>query len=418
MDLAKLIERAKAVLLTPKTEWPVIAAEADTVANLYKNYIFLLAALPAIAGFIKGSMIGFSMMGISVRTPFAAGLVAMIVSYALSLGVVYLMALIIDALAPTFGGQKNLIQALKTAAYTYTAIWVAGIAVIVPWFGWLISLAGVIYAIYLLYLGLPHTMRNPPEKSGGYTALTIVIGFILSLIVGSIVGLFTATAGIGSAVMSNSSSSNVTVDADSALGRLAAMGQKIEAQGKKMEAAERSGDAKAQADAASAMLGTVLGGGDQVEALSPDALKPFLPETLDSLKRESMSVERNGALGMQISTGNAVYGDDDGNRIDLEITDLGGAKGVMALAGLAGVESDRQTSTGYEKTYRQDGRLVSERWDNESRNGEFSIVLGERFAVKLSGRGKSMDIGRLKSAIASLDLARLEALKHEGVKRG
>lgn len=417
MDFAKIIERVKAVLITPKTEWPIIAAEAETVQNLYKNYIFAVAALPAIASFIKGSLIGVSVLGISYRTPIFAGLIGMIVSYALSLGIVYLMALLIDALAPTFGGQKNFIQALKTAAYTYTASWVAGIAIIVPWLGWLIALAGAIYGIYLLYLGLPHTMRNPPEKSVGYTVLTVVIGFIVSLVAGAIVGMFAVSSGMGTAAMLSSSSSNVTMDANSAVGKLAAMGEALEAQGKKMEAAERSGDSKAQADAAGAMLGTVLGGGDQVEALSPDALKPFLPETLGALQRESISVERNAAMGMQISTGNAVYGDDQGNRIDLEITDLGSAKGIMALAGFAGVEVDRQTSTGYEKTYKKDGNLISERWDNESRDGEFSIVVGERFAVKLNGRGNTMDIERLKAAITSLDLAKLESLKHQGVKR-
>jgi hypothetical protein len=147
-------------------------------------------------------------------------------------------------------------------------------------------------------------------------------------------------------------------------------------------------------------------------------LKPFLPETLGGFQRESITVERNAAMGMQISVGNAAYSDDQGNRIDLEITDLGSAKGIMALAGFAGVEMDRQTSTGYEKTYKKDGRFISERWDNERRDGEFTIVVGERFAVKLNGRGNAMDIERLKSAIASLDLAKLETLKQHGVKRG
>ena len=68
MDFAKLIARTQAILVTPKTEWPVIASEPETVANLYKNYAMVLAAIPAIAGFIKGSLIGFSMFGITVRT--------------------------------------------------------------------------------------------------------------------------------------------------------------------------------------------------------------------------------------------------------------------------------------------------------------------------------------------------------------
>ena len=419
MDFSKLIARVQAILLTPKTEWPVIAAEQETVANLYKNYIVILAAIPAIAGFIKGSLIGITLFGVTFRTPMVSGIIGMLVGYAMTLGIVYLLALIIDALAPSFDGQKNMIQALKTAAYTYTASWIAGIATIIPWVGWLVVIAGSIYGIYLLYLGLPHTMRNPPEKSIVYTLVIIVIGFILSIVVGLVVGGITAVGSAGSAInMGSSTSSNISVDGDSALGKLAAFGEKMEQQNKKMEAAQRSGDKQAQANAATAMLGSVLGGGDQVEALAPDAIKPFLPEKLAGFKRESITVERNGAMGVQVSTGRASYRDANDNRLDLEITDMGGAKGVMALAGMAGIESEKQTEYGYEKTYKQDGRLVNESWDSNSHNGEFGIVLGDRFAVKLRGNGEGLDMNILKSALTSLNLSGLEAMKNQGVKQG
>lgn len=419
MDFSKLIARVQALLLSPKTEWPVIAAEPETVANLYKNYIMILAAIPAVFGFVKSSLIGYSVLGFTARTPIVSGIIGMLVQYALILGIVYLLALIIDALAPSFDGEKNPIQALKTSAYAYTAGWVASVGVIVPWIGWLIALAGSIYGIYLLYLGLSNTMRNPPEKSVVYTLVIIVIGFVLSLVIGAIVGGITA-AGAGAAAISmgNSSSSNVTIDSDSALGKLAAFGQKMEQQSKKMEAAQRSGDTKAQTDAASAMLGSVLGGGDKVEALPPEAIKPFLPEKLAGFKRESITVERNGAMGVQVSTGRASYRDANGNSLDLEVTDMGGAKGIMALAGMAGVESEKQTEYGYEKTYKQDGRLVSESWDSSNHSGEFSIVLGDRFSVKLRGNGEGLDMNVLKSALSSLNLAGLEAMKNQGVKQG
>ena len=419
MDFAKLIARVQAILTTPKTEWPVIAAEPETVPGLYKNYILILAAIPAVASFIKGSLIGTTMFGITVRTPIGSGIVGMIIGYALTLGVVYVLALIIDALAANFGGEKNPIQALKTSAYAYTASWVASIAIIVPWIGWLIALAGAIYGIYLLYLGLPHTMRNPAEKSALYTVVIVVIGFVLSLVVGAIVGGITTAGMVATgATQFGSTGSNVSIDKESALGKLAAFGENMEKQSKKLEAAQRSGDPKAQADAASQMLGAMLGGGDTVEALPPDAIKPFLPERLGNFKRESISVERNAAMGVQVSTGNARYIDENGNRLDLEITDMGGAKGIMALAGFAGIETEKQTEYGYEKTYKQNGRLIQEQWDNSTRSGEFGLVLGDRFAVKLRGNGEGLDINLLKSALTSLDLNGLEALKDKGVKRG
>ncbi len=165
MDFSKLIARVQALLLSPKTEWPVIAAEPETVSSLYKNYILILAAIPAVAGFIKGSLIGYSAFGFTVRTPFVSGVFGMIVQYALILGIVYVLALVIDALAPSFGGEKSPIQALKTSAYAYTAGWVASIGVIVPWIGWLIALAGAIYGIYLLFIRLRNRLSTQSSSS-------------------------------------------------------------------------------------------------------------------------------------------------------------------------------------------------------------------------------------------------------------
>ncbi|MBS0488158.1 MAG: YIP1 family protein, partial [Proteobacteria bacterium] len=85
MDFNKLIARAKNILLTPKTEWPVIAGETETVQSLYLNYILVLAAIPAVFGFIKNSLIGSTWFGVTVHTGIGAGITGMIVYYVLSL---------------------------------------------------------------------------------------------------------------------------------------------------------------------------------------------------------------------------------------------------------------------------------------------------------------------------------------------
>jgi hypothetical protein len=419
VDFNKLMARVKAILMTPKTEWPVIAAEPATVPDLYKNYIAILAAIPAIAGFIKGSLIGYGMFGVSYRTPIGTGITAAIVSYVLSLVLVYVVGLIIDALAPSFGGEKNAVQALKAAAYSYTASWVASIGVIVPGIGWLIALAGGIYGIYLLYLGLPATMKSPPEKSAGYTAVTIIIAIVLGWIVAIVVAGVAGTGAMMSGAMQSSLGSTggeITIDKDSSLGKLDAWSKKVEAASKQMETAQKTGDADAQGKALGAVMGAALSGGDQVEALGPDMLKPFVPETLGGLKRTEFSAERNGALGMQVSEAHATYSDGANRNLRLEVTDMGTAKGLMAMAGWAALDSSKETDHGYDKTYKQDGRLVHEEWDSQDKRGEFGIVLGERFSVKVSGNADS--VNELKAAVASVNLAGLEALKNQGVKKG
>ena len=420
MDFNKLIARVKAILATPKTEWPVIAAEPATVADLYKNYIIWLAAVPAVCQFIKGSFIGYGAFGISYRTPIGAGITGMIVGYALTLALVYVVALIVDALAPTFSGQKNQVQAVKTVAYAWTASWVGGIGALIPWLGVLIALAALVYGIYLLYLGLPSTMKCPTDKAGGYTAVTIIIAIVLSWIIGIVVAGIVGTGAFMSGAATHSLSGlgggDVTIDKDSTLGKLDAWSKKMEAAGKQMDAAQKSGDKEAQSEALGKIVGATLGGGDQVEALAPDVLKPFVPETLGGLKRTDFAAERNGAMGMQVSEAHATYSDGGERTLRLEVTDTGSAKGIMSLAGWAAVQNDRETDHGYEKTYKQNGRLVHEQWDSQTKYGEFGIVLGDRFAVKVSGHADSIE--QLKAAVASVNLTGLEALKDAGVKKG
>lgn len=406
MDFNKLIARVKGILLTPKTEWPVIAGETTTVADLYKGYIVWLAAIPAIFTFL-------------LLARFAPGFAVtqLILRYALTLAMVYVVALIIDALAPSFGGTKDKVQALKTIAYAITASCVAGIAAIVPLIGWLIAIAAGIYGIYLLYLGLPHTMKCPQERAGGYTAVVVVIAIVAGFLVGAIVGAVTGAGMLmrGSSPFSMShDSSGTTFDKDSTVGKLEQYAKQVEEAGKKMEAAQKSGDQEAQAEAMKSMMGAALGGGN-VEAVAPDRLKPFLPESLGGRDRSTFSTQRNSAMGMQMTEARATYTGEDGSQWDLQVTDTGTAKGLLSLAGWAGIEGENETATGYDKTYHEDGRLVHEQWDRSSSRGEYAVVLGDRFTVKIEGQADSID--DLKAALADLDLAALEAMKGEGVAK-
>jgi hypothetical protein len=194
MDLNKIIQRARALLVAPRTEWPLIAAEPATVRGLYREYIMILAAIPPICQFVKASILGYAWHGFSVyRLGMGAGLTAAIVGYVSSLASVYVLAVIIEALAPNFAGQSNRIQALKLAGYSYTASWIAGFAQILPGLYGLVALAGAIYSVYLLYLGLPSTMKVSPERVAGYTAVVVIsgliIGWIIAVITGGITGM-------------------------------------------------------------------------------------------------------------------------------------------------------------------------------------------------------------------------------------
>lgn len=188
--IARLVPRVKAILMTPKTEWPVIAGESATSADIYLRYVAPLAAIGAIAGFIGTTAIGMSVPLVgTVRSGVASGLAAAIVGYVLTFVQVFVVAMIVDALAPTFGGQKDSLRALKVTAYSFTPGWIAAVLVIFPALGIIAGLIGL-YGLYLLYLGLPVLMRSPPERSLGYTVVVVIVAIVVGIIIGIVVHAF------------------------------------------------------------------------------------------------------------------------------------------------------------------------------------------------------------------------------------
>ena len=186
-----LFQRAKDILLKPKETWPVIAAEPATTGSIYVPYVLLLAAIGPLAGLIGGQVFGITFLGVTYHPPLAGALVSAVLSYGLTLASVFLLALVIDGLAPSFGGQKDQVQALKVAAYAGTAGWVGGIFGLIPALA-IIGMLFALYGLYLLYLGLPALMKAPEDKALGYTAVVIVVAIVLFLIVGAVVAAVAA----------------------------------------------------------------------------------------------------------------------------------------------------------------------------------------------------------------------------------
>ena len=139
-----------------------------------------------------------------------------------------------------------------------------------------------------------------------------------------------------------------------------------------------------------------------------------MPETFASLPKRSSNSERTGMAGIMVATAEATYGDDNGKSVTLEITDTGGASGLMGLASWVGVQGEKENDQMSERTERVGGRLVHQRVSKTGGSNEFTIVLGERFIVKAEG---DADINTLRSAVSSLDLQKLESMKGAGVSK-
>lgn len=400
-----LIQRVQDILLKPKDTWPAIAQEDATVSSLYRGYLVYLAAVPAVAAFIGLSVIGVGGFGFGFRIPFVTGLVHMVLSYGLSLGMVYVLALIVDALAPTFGGTKNPIAALKVVAYGSTAGFVGGVFNLLPMLS-ILGLLAALYSIYLVYTGLPVLMRNPPEKSAGYTAVVIVCGVVAMVIVSALSAMLLPMRGLGVGGMHRGGDvtlelpgGKVQIDGD----RMQEMARRMEEAGKRLEEAGKRGDGQAAGKALGEMMGAAGGG----QPLPPADLKALLPESVGELARQSFEAQGGAAMGIASSSARGRYGAGD-RSVELTITDMGSMAGLAALAGWANMTVDRETDTEIEKVYKQGQRTVREAYRKDGRSGEMTVVLANGVVVEAKGRG--VDPALLKQVVEGIDLGRLETM--------
>jgi hypothetical protein len=182
-----IAERVQRIILSPDTEWPVIAAERTPLGTLLTGYVLPLAGLSAIAAFVAAILANLSLV-----SWFAAALIRIVISLAM----VVVMSIVIDALAPSFGGEKSSDRAGKVAVYSPTPAWLAGLFQIVPVLGGIIGLVGALYSIYVLYLGLQSVMKSPPDKVVLYTLVVVLCGFAA----GAMIAVLVAVFGVGAAV--------------------------------------------------------------------------------------------------------------------------------------------------------------------------------------------------------------------------
>lgn len=195
-----LTDRARAILATPKTEWPRIAGETEPVQSVFMRYVVPLAAIGPICSFIGMQVFGISVLGVSYHPSLMSGLSSAITGYVLALLSIFVVAWVASFLADKFGGQENFARAFRLCAYSFTAAYLAGVFQILPSLG-ILALIASLYGIYLFYLGATPMMGVPQDKAAGYTALTIVGVIVIYLVVGAITGavtgMFGATAAIG-----------------------------------------------------------------------------------------------------------------------------------------------------------------------------------------------------------------------------
>ena len=126
-DHKSLVERAKAIILTPKDEWPKIAAETTSQRNILVQYAIPLAAIGPVAELIGRAVIGLDIGIATIRFPIVSSVIAAAVNFGIAIAGVYIVAVIANALGPHFGGISSKENSFKLAVYSMTAAWISSI---------------------------------------------------------------------------------------------------------------------------------------------------------------------------------------------------------------------------------------------------------------------------------------------------
>jgi hypothetical protein len=170
--------RAKAMLVDPAREWTAIASEPGDPAYVLSRYVTVLALVPGVFSFIGVCVVGVIVPNAGlVRAPIVNGLFGAIFGYVLTCATVLLLGIIINLLAPLFGGRRDFENAFKLAVYSFTPVWLAGFFLVLPGL-YFLTLTGC-YGAYLLWLGLPRLTQSPAQRSLRFTALVVVCAFAL-----------------------------------------------------------------------------------------------------------------------------------------------------------------------------------------------------------------------------------------------
>jgi Yip1 domain len=189
-----IVDRAKNIIMKPAEEWNVIADEPATVGGLFTGYAMILSGLALVSGIVATGLLGIggeALAATGMSTAFTDTIVRAILGYFVGLGMLYVMALIVNAVSPSFNGKSDLVQSLKLMTYASTPSWLVGAVTPflaeLPFLVVLLSFAAIAYVVYLIYLGIKPALSVPQDKVAGFTVVIVLVYIVMIVIVTAVV---------------------------------------------------------------------------------------------------------------------------------------------------------------------------------------------------------------------------------------
>lgn len=180
-----ILSRAYGLFKDPKGEWAQIRDEITTIPKILIGYVAPLAAIPPVCSVLGAYVFGMRIGESVVRPPLTDALISGVVTWIVSIALVGLLGLLINAIAPQFDGDKDELAGQKIAAYSLTPAFLSGVFSLWPPLWWL-SLIALAAMVFLMYRGLPILMKAPEDRALSYAATVTVAGMVGAIVLFSL----------------------------------------------------------------------------------------------------------------------------------------------------------------------------------------------------------------------------------------
>lgn len=179
-DFPFILNRAQRIMTAPGQEWQSIREADESINTIYSRFFVYIAAVAAICQFLE--TVGDGVFG---------ALFSAVLIWALSLGALYLVAMIVELIAPKFDAPNcTRTDAVRLLAYSSTpGMLVAPIVGLIPGglFAFISGLIGL-YGLYIFYTGITPIAGVPEQKRITFllacAAALIAVGFVISALLG------------------------------------------------------------------------------------------------------------------------------------------------------------------------------------------------------------------------------------------
>lgn len=185
-EMAGAARRIARFALRPASEWRAIDAAPIGLAAIVAVWVLPFAAIRPLARLIGQLVFGLAGWGPGWRPSVALLASKALIGFASNVLGLMLLALILAAIAPLFGGERSLMRAAKLMAFSAVPVGLAGVFALYPPLA-IFEILGL-YGAYLFWTGLPILLRIPADRVSALFATMFVVAFVVWIASGAIAG--------------------------------------------------------------------------------------------------------------------------------------------------------------------------------------------------------------------------------------